>query len=633
MFNERLIDRRQFLHRVPEDIPFYTSREYSLKEVTINNQRRLYAIPKDHSIHEFPKETTFGQIGVYPQNRLPIQKPILGLDTETIEGKCRLLCDSKGNSLDMFKLSDFLEFIELHEYNKTINLFFNLHYDAQSILTYLPNEILFDLHIFNEVVYDDITIRYIPRKKLSFRYNKKNYHFFDIFQFYLTSLDKASAKYIGERKIEFDLTQINDPQFWIDNYTEIIEYCVKDAVLCGKLGRLSKAQYNKLGLDFNSPISSASMAEQFAIRYRSIPRYSLPFIQEYGYYSYWGGWFEQFRRGYFEQAYKPDMNSAYPAVMSQLPDISQGVWELHTTNLEDCTFGFVFVKIRSNYNYIQPLPTAWTGSLKFPVLDWHYRYLTVDEYRYYRDNELAEMIIIDVALFFPYTDYKPFAYMESFYKRRLEMKKDEDPRQLPLKIMMNSTYGKLIQMIEVVKENWKLVAGQMFLPVYASYITALTRLELLKFVHKRDIKPIAFYTDCVVMEDNPNVNSTQLGGWNIENKGEMIAIGCGVYSIRDGDKESSHIRGFHRSSDRSLFNLVEANLSRSYIPMDIVKPISLGEFIRRFKDTSENMLNEWINFPKQINLNFDSKRIWENDFTNAKDLMSRNMDSKPFDLR
>ena len=165
--------------------------------VTTPPQRRVFHKSKTAIQLKLPIEASIGHFGFQPQNFVPIQKPILGMDTETIDGKCRLLCDSNSNVLDMYTIDDFLEFIELNEYETTINMFFNLDYDARSILRYFPQETLFDLHIFTEATYNDIKIRYIPRKKLTIRYNKKKYDFYGIFQFYLTGLNEASIKYVG----------------------------------------------------------------------------------------------------------------------------------------------------------------------------------------------------------------------------------------------------------------------------------------------------------------------------------------------------------------------------------------------------------------------------------------------------
>ena len=243
------------------------------------------------------------------------------------------------------------------------------------------------------------------------------------------------------------------------------------------------------------------------------------------------------------------------------------------------------------------------------------------------------MQIIKYALFYPNGSYRPFHYLSGFYNNRLKYKALDDPRQLPLKIVMNSTYGKFIQMIIRSLNEGKYYAGQMFLPVYASYTTAICRNQVLEMILKKDIKPIAIYTDCIITDHNLNINSTRLGSWSRESKGEFLGIGCGVYSMRDGDKEVSHFRGFKADKDKSLFSLLEANLNKSSIPMPFTRPLGLGELVRHTRKRASNHLNEWLNYDKRLDLNFDRKRVWANTKMTSKDLLTGSVDSKYLTLK
>ena len=125
-----------------------------------------------------------------------------------------------------------------------------------------------------------------------------------------------------------------------------------------------------------------------------------------------------------------------------------------------------------------------------------------------------------------------------------------------------------------------------------------------------------------------NYHSRDLGQWDTETEGELLAIGCGVYATRNGDKTNTHLRGFRSSNDRSLFELVEEQSSKTHISIDLVRPLGLGEIVKHIHKRSENHLNEWIDEPKEIRLNFDTKRLWDRDFSNGNDLLKNNYDSK-----
>ena len=79
----------------------------------------------------------------------------------------------------------------------------------------------------------------------------------------------------------------------------------------------------------------------------------------------------------------------------------------------------------------------------------------------------------------PVYPYKEF--IESIYKKRMQFKNDDNPLQLPLKVILNSIYGKTAQRV-----GNKI--GNLFSPVIASTITGMTRAMLYEFVQKQRIE-------------------------------------------------------------------------------------------------------------------------------------------------
>lgn len=651
MIQDKLIDYRNYLNDGLRDLPLFTSRKIRFEDVTLPTFRRKYTVPKKGKEIDVKDIITNVNDWDVIYNKIPIQKEIIGMDTETIDGKVELIADSDGNWLRPKSLLEFCIWLEDNKRYQTVNMFYNLNYDIRAFLHFLTINELVDLATFNEVVADIGHILYIPNKFFQITHNKHKYKFYDIFQFYYMSLNKASKKYLGKEKLDVKMQDMNNLSYWKNDFQEILDYCIYDSVLCRDLAILSQQQYNELGLSFNSPISTASLAEQFALRYSSIPKYNLTYFQKYGYYSYFGGWFEQFSKGYHEQVYKYDINSAYPAIMKELPDISDGEWFITTKDERSCTFGFVRVKYTSIRGYIQPNPVLTSQSLKYPTLPKHRRYITLDRYRFLLDNELAILEPEEFVLFYPNTNYKPFGYMQQLYDKRLLLKIADDMRQLPLKILINATYGKTIQIIDKKGEETIHKAGQLYLPVYASYITDGTQLELLKFTYKHDITPIAYYTDAVLTTDNVQANSTKLGDWDIEKSGELISIGSGVYSMRDGDKVDSHIRGFSsklitycdecksnsktdtcnhiRPLNTHLWELVEKYSNKTHIPLKVHRPLGHKEVANHRKVHANHHVNQWINIEKDLDINFDKKRIWNSKFNKVGDILTKNIDSMP----
>lgn len=163
------------------------------------------------------------------QNEVGIQKPVMGWDTETYEGRCKLLANSSNEFLYPSSFDDILKFFIDQSVNRHINMFFNLRYDIQSLLTYLPIENLVDLHTLGETTYENTRLQYIPRKRFRFRHNNLWYSFYDIFQFYYSSLNYASLKYLGKTKQDMSYDDLNNLEFWDTHKQEILDYCIYDA--------------------------------------------------------------------------------------------------------------------------------------------------------------------------------------------------------------------------------------------------------------------------------------------------------------------------------------------------------------------------------------------------------------------
>jgi len=68
-------------------------------------------------------------------------------------------------------------------------------------------------------------------------------------------------------------------------------------------------------------------------------------------------------------------------------------------------------------------------------------YVTLDELKAYENTKYYK--ILESWQFIPNSNYCPFKqFIEELYEKRRELKKNEDPRQLPIKLILNSIYGK-----------------------------------------------------------------------------------------------------------------------------------------------------------------------------------------------
>ena len=137
-------------------------------------------------------------------------RQIFAFDTETIDGYCKLIACSDSSFKFVNSLDEILVFLTKVKYSQSVNFFWNIDYDFFAIIKYLPPELLRLFYQFKFIRYGDYEIKWIPKKAFEIKKNKRTYRFFDLWQFYRMSLNKASQKYLNDSKIEIDIENVED---------------------------------------------------------------------------------------------------------------------------------------------------------------------------------------------------------------------------------------------------------------------------------------------------------------------------------------------------------------------------------------------------------------------------------------
>ena len=125
-------------------------------------------------------------------------RKIYALDTETYNGNIYLIADSEGRFLDKITPESCLKFLFSKRYQGTWNFFYNIGYDAEVILKLLgEGQNLYKANGKLEFKLGEWKIKYIPNKILAIRKGHHSTVFFDIAQYYHSSLANAYQKNIG----------------------------------------------------------------------------------------------------------------------------------------------------------------------------------------------------------------------------------------------------------------------------------------------------------------------------------------------------------------------------------------------------------------------------------------------------
>lgn len=506
-------------------------------------------------------------------------------------------------------------------------------------------------------------IRFVVTRKVKF---------FDIYQFFKyeknASLDNVSKKYLGAMKTDIEFFGYSKSCLPLDDI--IIGYCNQDCELTKKLCDIVIKACNDIGLIFNTPYSCATIAADYFFTFSGLTNPN-NFLYQYGknvsaknkdifryaYYAYKGGRTEVCKRGTFETCHEYDVNSMYPYNMTKIYNIFKCDWiriiedkEFYNYDLNNMAYAFLNCDIKMNDNYINPLPFKHNGFYIYGHGNFNNYTISLSEYIMIKDLNLGEIKInngwIGLKTSDNNEDYPFKDIIEKTFNQRNLFKKS-DFRNSLLKIILNSIYGRFIEVninkdlddnINLYSDDYIITesdiykkgfyAGKYFCPIYACEITALSRVMLYREAYKNEPEHnfIGSFTDSILsIEPLKNIDKGRLlGQWEYD-KGELTIVGSGVYRFRSDNintDEKLRTRGIHvKESINNMFGFNDFSLENilSY-GVDQTKVQKLKESL--IQDKMENF-NTFVIQHKDVNLNFDKKRIWDYDFKSVDDIKNK----------
>ena len=545
-------------------------------------------------------------------------RPVYTLDTETDEnGDITIIADNVGNYLELDDITPekVMKFLFSKRYQGSWNFFYNVTFDAEVILK-IFGDLLYDYKRTRVLKfhYGDYTIEYIPAKKIAIRKGHHSAVFFDIAQYYHQSLVSAYESNIGKLPDWYITTKKQRSHYTRKYYQKyprkVRTYCIQDCIFTKELSKhWIKNFHNTFSFYPQRFISSGYLAEKVLINNDvNIPLFKeIPFaINDLAWKSYYGGRFEILKRGFIGTAHLYDINSAYPYAFANIPDITKGKWKKLKKISDDALLGFF--KIQCNIpdcKYVPPFPFRKNNRLLFPSGKF-VTYCTLAELKAC-DNPKYYKILESYQYFDDYPIYPYKEFVESIYKKRIQFKNDNNPLQLPLKVILNSIYGKTAQRVGN-------RIGNLFSPVIASTITGVTRSMLYDFVQNHNIEKdvVSFATDSIITTKKLGVDSVQLGGFAYENSGDDVyVLQNGIYRFNGKwkkrgignleNKQIEHLKTIEK--DGNLYqkmNVLRVNRLRTSILSESIDDIGKFRIIERL-----------------VHLNADKKRMWFEDLKNV----------------
>lgn len=474
---------------------------------------------------------------------------------------------------------------------------------------------------------------------------------YDIAQFYGGSLDKHANLVLGDSKVDgIDRAMLgsNDPthSYWTDNWDDIWKYAIHDSVLTAHLAWLKVKAFEDNGVRMNKPISCASVAERSVYDLCSLPTLnnmwkSRPDTVKFAWTAYQGGWFEATGAGFMQEVKAYDLASAYPHVMWWLPDWESGSWFESSDYGEDeyadvlwdylnnrhQLYRLCFVEATVDFPEDLPIyPAAKRSDTMGCVVNPRYvqGFFTGDEIKEFQAWG-AEIHIDRWAYHVPKNDHdnterdvedgiryplRPF--IETFYGMKLEQgrKRDACPdcsvgRPCTVetcdfnadaynvsKVMINSTYGKLMAGVDVwVADDTLLKTGNMWNSMWAAVTTAGCRMRLAEMIRVNGYDTtvsvatdgIILKADEVVVPTNPAPavfrtfnddgeetarETVNLGDWEDDGKGDLLLLMSGVYSVMKTHLEDEDGNMPTKSTYRGNYSLFIGRKETDYFPMN-----------------------------------------------------------------
>lgn len=562
-------------------------------------------------------------------------KTVRGFDTETYRGYCKLITSSDGDYRLVNSFEDAIGFLMQHRFRNSYNFFFKYRYDIEGILKYLSPDVVEELIRKNRLRVGDVRIYWIPKKLFILTKNGNSYRFFDVGNFFEGSLEYLAMVLLHkEGKVKgIDRDRLNtDWGYWQRKKGLIIKYCIRDSELTKELGDLLIDMFpTHIGFTPRSFISQADVSKQY-FRWKVNPPtiHDLPVeVRKYALASYHGGRFEVVRKGTFEDAWGYDINSAYPYWISKLVDHRNGKWEYVNEWHKDAIYGFYIAKVEQYENDIGIFPVSpKRGYVLYPIGEF-YTYLTNLEVQYARKD--CEIKILNGWEYFdddPQYIFKDA--IEHLYRAKSEYSKDS-PGYLANKLLMNAYSGATY---EKHMEDGVYVTGKLFNPVFASYITAGTRMQIWSVIRKNQDSYISSATDGVKFMDNPHIStSKELGGWSEDARGVLHIIRSGVYE-HEGKVAGRGITNIYDIDTpygkyHTIFAYIREHPDLDKYPIKNIRPYHINEVLKKPEEEDLDIVNIFDEHPYTIDINEDYKRRWYERFKNGNDLMHRWIDSFP----
>lgn len=414
---------------------------------------------------------------------------------------------------------------------------FFFDYDVNQIIRFLPPLHQEQLAAQGRVSYRGFRIRHIPSKRFTVENlsTKRRITIWDVggwAQCSFSTLCEREQLGTARERAYVAAMKAKRGSFITESRAALIRYTTLECRLLSQWVQRLIQLHEDCGIHLRSYTGGGATAAAL-LRGRGWKAPALPPHIEYlAQASYFGGRSEISCNGPVPgPVYAYDINSAYPSAICSLPEIGDACW-VKVSSFQPAMWGFYHVE------WEIPASSPWgpfpvrggkSSSLIYPVKGSGYYHSWEIEAALEVFGAHAIRVKGGYAMIpseFPFTWVRDLARMRLFFKAA------NDPRAFPLKVGLNSLYGKMAQ--RAGKAPLRCLA-------YAAAITARTRGQLLRVAarHGHVIRLLA--TDGIISSSRLDLElGCGLGQWGEKEYDSAWILQSGVYWL--GSKQKS--RGF-----------------------------------------------------------------------------------------
>lgn len=526
-----------------------------------------------------------------------------------------------------------LDYLYSHLRKEDINCFYGGSYDFNMILHGKPphgidedqlRAIYSSNYLSKGVPVYNYRIKWMRGKSFTIIGKTKTIEINDVVSFFQCPFIQACDQYLGEYEGREELVREKAKRgdFRIEDVDQIDHYNQLELRLGVRLVEELRERANRVHLRprrWNSPGAiAASLFQREHVKDALNKNIPAP-VAEAARYAYAGGRFEMLKYGAVNKpVYEYDINSAYPAALTQVPNLANGHW-VHHDGYVQAKFAVYKVEFHGSMdNAALPAPLFRRGSngtVAFPlnVETWAWT-PEVEMLRTYCEQiPGTEYAIHETWEYVPAPgDPKPFAFVNKLYAERQNLKAVGDGAHMAIKLALNSLYGKTAQQVGWVRatKDHPVRTPPFHQLEWAGFVTSWCRAKVLEAALKAPDKIIAFETDALFSEVELDLPvGPGLGAWEVTEFSSLTYVQSGHYygTLADG-KEVIRCRGVDKGFiDRDAVEReLNAPIEYRYLEAQLTRFYGAGIALAR---GVKDYWCKWITEPKTLSLFPTGKRV------------------------